>query len=113
MHLFTIYTLIAALCASSASANCFQTGQNWGNHEDACNVMKGNYKPGEIFTQCRNAPGFESYEFKITNHNGRTTSVSYDACVSTITREIQNCGHGSEETFGGVTYRGDPNKRKC
>ncbi|KAL9576652.1 MAG: hypothetical protein Q9203_007699, partial [Teloschistes exilis] len=85
---------------------------NWGNHDDAvnalkdaCNVMKDNYKPGEIFTQCRNAPGFESYEFKITNNNGGTTSVSYDACVSTITREIQYCGHGGEETFGGVTYR--------
>ncbi|KAL8632181.1 hypothetical protein Q9189_002091 [Teloschistes chrysophthalmus] len=110
--LSTIFTLVAALCASSASAKCFNTGQNWCNHDDAvnalkdaCNPMKGNYKPGEVFSHCRDAPGFESYEFKITNNNGQTTFVSYDACVSTITREIQNCGHGGEETFGGVTYR--------
>lgn len=112
MQILTILALVTAACVSFASAKCFQSGENWGNHDvakaslnDACNRMQGKYKPGEIFNQCRDGSDFRSFEFEIQNNNGFEVTVSHDGCVKTISREIDNCGHGGQETFAGVRYR--------
>lgn len=112
MQIFTVFALITTACVSSASAKCFQTGQNWGDHavaksrlDDACKTMQGRYAQGEVFSQCRNGQDFRSFKFEIQNNNDHEVHISHYQCVTTISREIDNCGHGGQETFDHVRYR--------
>ena len=112
MQISKVLAIVTAVYTSSASAKCFQRGQHWGDHEiaisklrDACNSMKGHYQPGEVFSQCRNGLDFKSFKFEIQNNNDYGVDVSYEACVKTISREIEHCGHGGQETFNDVRYR--------
>ncbi|KAL8677658.1 MAG: hypothetical protein Q9186_005941, partial [Xanthomendoza sp. 1 TL-2023] len=112
MRLSTVLAIVTAVGASTASAKCFNTGQNWVDHDDAksklndaCNSIQGNFGPGEIRNECRDAPDFRSYKFEVQNENkDNSVIVSHDACVKNIEREIDNCGHGGEETFGGIRF---------
>ncbi|MCJ1467753.1 hypothetical protein MMC07_006378 [Pseudocyphellaria aurata] len=122
MHFTTFLVAAAALCATSASGECFNTGQNWGDHAvakaklaEACGEeLARDYGSNDAHQKCKdNSAGNESYVFRIENHTGGGIQVSYDECVREIGAQIDNCGHGGAVTHAGVYYRGDPNKGSC
>ena len=113
MHSSTFLLIATALCATSASA-CFNTGENWGNHDDAkaalsdaCYGITGPYGSQQVKQVCGNDPKSDnkSYNFKINNKSGRDVTISQADCETNIGGIIDNCGHGGEETVGGVVYR--------
>ena len=115
MHFSTFLTAAAAtaLCATSASAGCFNTGEHWGSHGDAkttlaaaCGEITGTFTGNQGKTVCRNAPTPNlSYVFTISNGNGGDVSVSQSDCEANIGGIIDNCGHGGADTINGVEYR--------
>ena len=112
MQIFRVIALVAAICASSASARCYISGEHRGDHDEAkaklndtCNSMQGSFGPGQIKVQCRGAKEFESFHFEIQNNNEHDVSVSHDACFKTIEREIDHCGRGGQDTFDNIRYR--------
>lgn len=113
MHFPTFLIAATALCATSASGKCFNTGQNWGDHAtakaqltEACKELSGHYSPNEISQKCRNNPaGGESYAFRIENHTGTDIQVSQDECFREIGDQIDNCGHGGAVTHANVYFR--------
>ncbi|ERF74334.1 hypothetical protein EPUS_02021 [Endocarpon pusillum Z07020] len=121
MHFSTFLIAAIALCATSASGKCFQTGKNWGDHAEAkkqlanaCNELKGTYHPRQIAARCRyNSPGQVSYIFEIENYNSGDAQIPQDECERNLGAQIDNCGHGGEATHAGVRFRADPNKGSC
>ena len=140
MHFSAFLIVATALCATSASGKCFNSGQNWGDHKvakdqlaDACKELGKTYAPGEVNVRCRNNPsGSESYKFEIENSTGGDAQVSQDECQRNIGDQIDRCGHGGQVTLSGIQFRyvlynrsvayeaavadtdrGDPNKGKC
>lgn len=121
MHFSTFLVAATALCATSVSGSCFNTGQNWGDHAvakaqltEACKDLEGTYTSSEVRQRCRNKPtGGESYNFKIENHTGKDANISQDECEREIGAQIDNCGHGGEVKHANVWFRGDPNKGSC
>lgn len=113
MHFSTFLLAAIALCVTSASATCFNTGQNWGDHQrakdqlaDACKELRGTYKPGEKAGVCRNsAAGGVSYAFEIQNQLSRDAKVSQDECERNIGDQIDDCGHGGQITLSGIRFR--------
>ncbi len=113
MQLSSYLIALTALCATSASA-CFNTGENWGNHDEAkaqlkdvCNTkLAGSFGTGEYREYCRNnSDRSKSYQFKITNQSGGAVTISRDECYRDIGEQIDNCGHGGEGNHGGVIFR--------
>ncbi|MDI1488531.1 MAG: hypothetical protein OHK93_007806 [Ramalina farinacea] len=110
MQLTTFLAAATALCATSASAGCFDTGENWGNHPEAkfqlasaCGDLQGTYGAGQIRDACRNSRLEEkSFAFQIHNENGGDAVVTQAQCEQNIGGIIDNCGHGGKETFGGT-----------
>ena len=106
-----LYAVTTALCATSVSSRCFQSGDNWGDHgkakaelAEACKELKGNYNAGQPWSVCRNNGGHSLvFEVKNTARYGRT--YAEDVCRANIGREIDNCGHGGEETIDGWQFR--------
>ena len=140
MQLTTILAAATALCATSASAGCFNTGEHWGDHSEAkfqlasaCGDLKGTYGAGLFKKACRNSRlEKKSFVFQIYNQNAGNAGVTQAQCEQNIGGIIDNCGHGGKETFGGTeqryvkrsrawawmllllnTVRGDPNKDYC
>lgn len=113
MYFSTFLVAAIALCATSASGKCFQTGQNWGDHQQAkaqlaiaCNELKGNYAPRTVAARCRNNPsGSTSFNFEIENYTGGNANISQDECERNIGAQIDNCGHGGEVTYSDVRFR--------
>lgn len=115
MHFSTFLTAAAttALFATSASAACFNTGEHWGNHDNAkttlanaCADITGTFTPNQGKNVCRNAVTSNlSYNFQITNENGGDVTVSQADCESHIGGIIDNCGHGGQDNINGVLYR--------
>ena len=115
MQPLTLLTLATALCASSASATCYGSGAFWGStrrENDAisklggvCDNMKGTYKAGEVYTQCRGGLGGDKYEFEARNQNNYAVSLSRDACITNLKRNIVNCDRGGYEVFGGLRMK--------
>jgi hypothetical protein len=112
-HFSTFLTAAFALYATSVSGKCFQTGENWGDHDEAkeqlanaCNELRGNYQAREVATRCRNNPSEEkSYIFEIENYNSRTTYVTQEECEDKIGAQIENCGHGGQKEYDSVRFR--------
>lgn len=113
MHFSTFLVAATALCATSVSGSCFNTGQNWGDHAvakaqltEACKDLEGTYTSSEVRQRCRNKPtGGESYNFKIENHTGKDANISQDECEREIGAQIDNCGHGGEVKHANVWFR--------
>ena len=112
MHFSNFLIAATALCATSASADCFGSGYHWGDHPaaktqlaDACTELQGNYEPGEVLSKCRNNPEGGSYNFKIENHTGGSIDISQDECEREIGGQIDNCGHGGEVKRANVWFR--------
>ena len=114
MQPLTLLTLATALCASSASATCFNSGAFWrsdAQKNDAisklgsvCDKMKGTYKAGEVFTQCRNGIGGK-YDFEARNQNNYAVSLARDVCITNLKRNIVNCDRGGYEVFSGLRMK--------
>ena len=113
MQISNFLIAVTALCATSASAKCFNTGKNWGNHDvakaelvSACIEMAGPFAPGQTKTRCRNSPTEDkSFKFELQNETGNTAGISADECQRNIGAQIDNCGHGGEITTSGVRFR--------
>ena len=112
MQILTIFAILTSVCAPFASARCFSTGEHWGDHadaksklDDACNVMQGNFAPGQTKSECRNAVAFKAFNFELQNQKEQDQYISKDDCIEYISREIDNCGHGGEETVGNIRFR--------
>ena len=113
MQIFTVFAAIAALYTSSVSATCYGGGAIWLGKDDAntklidaCNELAGTYAPGQDRAVCRNsAYGNQKYDFQVHNQNNYAVSLSKDACVKNLRREIYNCDHGGYEVFGGAYCR--------
>ncbi len=114
MHFSTFLTAATALCATTASAGCFKTGEHWGNHDDAKAALKyacsqapltGPYNTKQPKDACENGPSGsnKSYKFQ-TNNSGRNT-VSQADCENHIGGIIDTCGRGGDLTVDGVYYR--------
>lgn len=110
MHFSTFLVTATALCATSASAGCFQTGEHWGDHptaktalKDACHGLTGAYNSPQPKHACRNGDG-RSYQFQTNNQSGGKT-VSQADCENHIGGIIDECGHGGDTTVDGVYYR--------
>lgn len=113
MHLSTFLVTATALCATSASAGCFNTGKNWGNHDQAksalsqgCHGITGPYGSQSVKQVCQNAisPNL-SFNFQVNNKSGRAVTISQADCEKHIGGIIDNCGHGGDVTVNGVVYR--------
>ena len=111
MHFSTFLAAATALCATSASAGCFQTGKHWGDHptaksflKDACHDLTGPFNSPQPKYACRNGPGDLSYNFQ-TNNGNRGKTVSQADCENHIGGIIDQCGHGGDTTVDGVYYR--------
>lgn len=111
MHFSTFLTAATALCATSASAGCFKTGQHWGNHDDAkgalknaCQSLTGPYNTQQPKNVCTNGPSNLSYKFEVNNQS-RGKTVSQADCENHIGGIIDTCGRGGDLTVGGVYYR--------
>ncbi|KAL9599925.1 MAG: hypothetical protein Q9219_003487 [cf. Caloplaca sp. 3 TL-2023] len=121
MHYSAFLYAATALCATSVSARCFQSGENWGDHgvakgqlREACKGFAGNYYAGQPWTLYRNSPTeSKCFVFEVQNEASHSRSLSQDYCESQNGREIDNCGHGGEEFINGWRFRGDPNSGKC
>ena len=113
MHFSAFFIAATALWATSATATCFQSGANWGDHgvaktqlADACKELRGHYDPSESYGNCRNSPTEnKSFKFSIDNRTGGGADISQDECYRNLGQQIDNCGHGGQATHGGLTYR--------
>lgn len=113
MHLSTFLITATALCATSASAGCFNTGQHWGNHDEAkaalsqaCYRITGPYGSQQVKQVCQNAPSPNlSFNFQVNNKSGGDVTISQADCEKNIGGIIDNCGHGGDVTVNGVVYR--------
>ncbi|KAL8979268.1 MAG: hypothetical protein Q9205_005352, partial [Flavoplaca limonia] len=110
MHYLKFLAALTALCVTSTSATCFSSGASWVGKDlareklrDACNELDGTYDAGEVYSVCRDTPR-QKYIFEVRNQNGNAVSLSYDACVANLKRQIDNCSRGGYETFGGVRF---------
>ena len=111
MHFPTFLAVTTALCAASASAGCFQTGQHWGDHgnakaalADACHGLTGPYDSYQPKYACRDGSSGQSFQFQVNNQNSGKT-VSQADCENHIGGIIDQCGHGGDTTVDGVYYR--------
>ena len=67
--------------------------------------MKGTYQAGEVFTQCRQAAENLKNDFEVRNQNNYAVTLSRDACITNLKRNIVNCDRGGYEVFGGVRMK--------
>ena len=138
MQILAIFAVLTGICAPLASARCFNTGEHWGSHSDAkaklsdaCGALAGVYPPGQTKSACRDGNDFKAFNFELENTHKSSQTIDHDTCVEYISREIDNCGHGGQETINGMRVRyvnefagvgplavadpnrGDPNKGRC
>ena len=113
MHFSTFLTAATALCATTASAGCFKTGEHWGNHDDAkaalkdaCYELTGPYdslpQPKDA---CKDDPSGSNKSYKFQTNNSGSKTVSQADCENHIGGIIDTCGHGGDLTVDGVYYR--------
>ena len=114
MQILAVFAAVAALYTSSVSATCYGSGDNWLSTSDAntklidaCNELAGTYAPGQNRAVCRNSgiTTFQKYDFQVHNQNNYAVTLTKDACVKNLRREIYNCSHGGYEVFGGAYCR--------
>lgn len=113
MQFSTSLVALIALYATSAYGKCFQTGENWGDHQVAkaqlafaCAEMQGDFGPGVVRGTCRNSPSADkSFRFEIQNETGQDASIEQNECERNIGAQIDNCGHGGQITTSGVRFR--------
>lgn len=110
MHFTAFLIATTALCATSASAGCFKTGEHWGDHgpaktalSDACHSLTGPYGTKQP-KDAQRTHGNKCYKFQTNNHSPGTT-VSQADCENHIGGIIDTCGRGGDLTVGGVYYR--------
>ncbi len=111
MQILKFLTIIAATSASTVSAKCFLTGAK-GNKSAAyhalpalCTALQGYYK-GEEKRQLCAADTDESKKwiFEVKNINGGG-ELTYDACMSGLTKEVHNCDRGGAKGYKNWHYR--------
>ena len=114
MQISTVFALVVAFLASDVSAGCYTSGQEWGDRDaaksvlhDACGSMNGLFASGEVKRQCRNMPsGQNSYVFEVQNMDfDGQESITFDDCYNYISRQINGCSRGGDETIYPMRYR--------
>ncbi|KAH6869428.1 hypothetical protein B0T10DRAFT_296282 [Thelonectria olida] len=104
---------------------CFKTGQPYGNQQGEAqefartvcnNHFKGTWRKGDKVSRCYTLPDNKSVIFTVGllgKNAGATRYLGSDECYDGLHKEVVNCSHGGETTYGNWYYRADPNTGIC
>ncbi|KAI9170564.1 hypothetical protein HJFPF1_00032 [Paramyrothecium foliicola] len=138
MHPSFVLTVLAAAVASGAAMDevhlnaardntilkrgCYSGGENWGANlgyalsfaTQACNdALQGDYNQGDQRSKCYNLDSNKKVDFRLSKHSDGSRHIAPEECYDGMQKEINNCDHGGETSYGNWFYKADPNAGQC